>query len=208
MKVNDVPRTSFLWLAAARATIGILAIPMAPFLYREHFIVLVLMRPTKEVLLAAGFLIRQGNVGLVPVLLAAVPLLLLGVWQFFYLGRTYSKEIRAGNVPGIGGRVIRPDKVKTLQKILDKKGPRLVFLGRLAVFPSTMVATAAGAGKMPSRDFLVPDGLGGLTSTAITVGAGYFLGAAYEKASPLLTVVGVVALLGAAFLLGRYLRKT
>jgi membrane protein DedA with SNARE-associated domain len=104
--------------------------------------------------------------------------------------------------------VIRPDKVKALQKILDKKGPRLVFLGRLAVFPSTMVATAAGAGKMPSRDFLVPDGLGGLMSAAITIGAGYFLGAAYEKASPLLTVLGVVVLLGAAFLLGRYLRKT
>ena len=208
MGLDDVPRTSFLGLAAARVGVGILAIPMAPFLYREHFIALVLMRPTKEVLLAAGFLIRQGKVGLAPVLLAAVPLLLLGVWQFFYLGRAYSKEIRAGNVPGIGGRVIRPDKVKALQKILDKKGPRLVFLGRLAVFPSTMVATAAGAGKMPSRDFLVPDGLGGLTSTAITIGAGYFLGAAYEKASPLLTVLGVVALLGAAFLLGRYLRKT
>lgn len=207
MKLRSVPRTSFLWLAAVRVVVGILAIPMAPFLYREHFIVLVLMRPTKEVLLAAGFLIRQGKVGLVPVLLAAVPLLLLGVWQFFYLGRVYSKEIRAGDVPGVGGRVIRPDKVKTLQRILDMKGPRLVFLGRLAVFPSTMVASAAGAGKMSSRDFLLPDGLGGLTSAAITIGAGYFLGAAYEKASPLLTVLGVVALLGAAFVLGRYLRK-
>jgi membrane protein DedA with SNARE-associated domain len=207
VKLNDVPRTTFLWLAALRVGIGILALPLAPFLYREHFIVLVLMRPTKEVLLAAGFLIRQGKVGLGPVLLAAVPLMLLGVWQFFYLGRVYSTEIRAGEVPGIGGRVIKPDKVKKLQKGLDKKGPRLVFLGRLAVFSSAMVATAAGAGKMSSREFLVPDGLGALASVAITLGAGYFLGAAYEKASPLLTVVGVVALIGAAFVLGRFLRR-
>lgn len=208
MKLDELPRTTFIWFAALRMVVGILAVPLAPFLYREHFIVLVLMRPTKEVLLAAGFLIRQGKVGLGPVLVAAVPLMLLGVWLFFYLGRVYSKEIRAGEVPGIGGRVIKADKVKKLQKLLDKKGSRLVFLGRLAVFSSATVATAAGAGKMSSRDFLTPDGLGGLASAAITVSAGYFLGAAYEKASPLLTVLGVVALLAAAFVLGRFLRRT
>lgn len=208
MKLRDVPREVFVWLAGGRALVGLAAIPLAPFLYREHFIVLVLMRPTKEVLLAAGFLIRQGKVGLGPVLAASIPLLLFGVWQFFYLGRVYSGEIRRGEVPGIGGRVIQPDKVKKLQKVLDKKGGRLVFLGRLAAFPSTMVATAAGAGKMSSRDFLVPDGAGGLLSAVVTLGAGYFLGTAYEKASPLLSVLGVVVLVGAAVILGRYLRRT
>ena len=208
MKLRDIPRELFVWLGGARALVGLAAIPLAPFLYREHFIVLVLMRPTKEVLLAAGFLIRQGKVGLGPVLAAAVPLLLFGVWQFFYLGRVYSSEIRKGEVPGIGGRVIKPDKVKKLQKVLDKKGGRLVFLGRLAAFPSAMVATSAGAGKMSSRDFLVPDGAGGLLSVVITLSAGYFLGAAYEKASPLLTVIGVLVLVAGAVALGRYLRKT
>jgi len=207
MKLRDLPREAFLWLAGLRLVVGLAAIPLAPFLYRQHFIVLVLMRPTKEVLLAAGFLIRQGKVDLGPVLLASIPLMLLGVWQFFYLGRVYSKEIREGEVPGIGGRLIAPDKVKKLQKVLDKKGPRLIFLGRLAVFSSAMVGAAAGAGKMSSRDFLVPDGLGALASTAITLAAGYFLGAAYEKASPLLTVLGVLALAGAGVLLGRYLRR-
>lgn len=196
-----------LWLAAIRFVIGLAAIPLAPFLYREHFIVLVLMRPTKEVLLAAGFLVKAGKVSLLAVLAAAVPLMILGVWQFYYLGRAYRDEIRKGELPGIQGRILSADKVKKITKTLDKKGPRLVFLGRLAAFSSAVVATAAGAGKMSPRDFLPADGGGAILSAALSIGAGYFLGQAYEKASPLLSVVGVVALLGAAVLLGRYLNR-
>jgi membrane protein DedA with SNARE-associated domain len=207
MKTDGWMRTFLLWVAGFRVVIGIIAIPFAPFLYREHFIVLVLMRPTKEVLLAAGFLVRAGKVELVPVLAAAIPLMILGVWQFFYLGRAFSTEITKGEVPGIGGRILKPDKVTKVGKVLDKKGPRLVFLGRLAALSSALVAVAAGAVKMPSRDFLPMDGFGALLSAAIAIGAGYFLGQAYEDASPVLSVIGVAVLVGAAVLLGRYLRK-
>jgi membrane protein DedA with SNARE-associated domain len=200
-------RTILLWIAAIRVVVGIIAIPLAPFLYREHFIVLVLMRPTKEVLLAAGFLVRSGKVDLLPVLLAAVPLMLLGVWQFFYLGRAYSKEITGDGIPGIGGKLLPSDKVKKVCKILDKKGARLIFLGRLAALSSAGVAGAAGAGRMKSREFLPADALGAFASAGIALGAGYFLGQAYEKASPALSVVGVLVLIGAAILLGRYLKK-
>jgi membrane protein DedA with SNARE-associated domain len=204
----DRVRTPLLWLAGIRVVIGILAIPMAPFLYREHFIVLVLMRPTKEVLLAAGFLIREGKVDLFSVLVAAVPLMILGVWQFFYLGRAFCEEITKGEVPGIGGRIVNAKKVNQIGKVLDKKGSRLVFLGRLAAFSSAVLAAAAGACKMRPRDFLWVDAAGALVSAAIAIGAGYFLGEAYEHASPVISVIGVIALIGAAVLLGRWLKKS
>ncbi|MEA2452418.1 MAG: hypothetical protein QOG04_1128 [Actinomycetota bacterium] len=207
MKLKDAPRVVLLWLAVVRLVISIAAIPLAPFLYREHFILLVLMRPTKEVLLAAGFLIRAGKVDLLPVLLAAVPLMVLGVWLFFYLGRAYSKDIVKGEVPGIGGRLLKADKVKEMGKLLDKQGSRLVFLGRLAAFPSAVVAAAAGAFKQRPREFLPADGLGALVSISVAIAAGYFLGEAYEDASPVLSVIGVAVLVGAAVLLGRYLKK-
>jgi membrane-associated protein len=203
----QIPRGVILAVVAIRFVVGIVALPLAPFLYREHFIVLVLMRPTKEVLLAAGFLVRADKVSLLPVLLAAIPLVLVGVWVFFYLGREYRKEISDGEIPGIGGRVVQPKKVQKVQKVLDKRGPRLVFLGRLAVLSSAMVAAAAGAGKMKLREFLPVDAAGGLLSVAITVGAGYVMGEAYDEAGPWLSVLGVAALIAAGVLLGRYLRK-
>src|ERR1700752_1330877 len=74
MRKSPELRGGLLALAIVRIIIGIAAIRLAPFLYKKHFVVLVLMRPTKEVLLAAGFLIRLDKVWWVPVLAAAVPL--------------------------------------------------------------------------------------------------------------------------------------
>jgi membrane protein DedA with SNARE-associated domain len=169
--------------------------------------VLVLMRPTKEVLLAAGFLIRIGKVDLIPVLVAAVPLMVLGVWLFFYLGRGYSSDINKGEIPGLGARLIKPAKVKKTQEVLQKKGGRLVLLGRLAAFSSSVVAVAAGAGRMRSRDFLPVDAAGASLSIVLAIGAGYLAGAAYDEIGPWFTglTIGVLAL--GAILLGRYLRK-
>ena len=201
-------RTPLLWLAAVRAVLGIAAIPLAPFLYREHFAVLVLLRPTKEVLLAAGFLIRRGEVNPVVVVLAALPLLLGGVWQFFFLGRAFAEEIRSGeNLPKLAQRLLPPDRVKQLCGALDRKGPKLIFLGRLATFPSSLLATAAGTSKLETRRFLTADLAGGLLSIVEVLAAGYLLGQAYKAAGPWLTAVGVAALLAMLFVLGRSLTK-
>ena len=194
-------------IVGLRFIIGLLAIPLAPFLYREHFILLVLMRPTKEVLLAAGFLIRSGDVSLIAVVVAAVPLVVLGVWIFFVLGRAYSDEIEKGEIPGIGGRFLPADKVKKAEKVLDKRGGRLIFFGRLAAFSSALLAAAAGAAEMRWRDFYPADLAGALASTALSIGAGYVAGQAYESAGPWLSVVGVAVLVGAAVWLGRYLNR-
>jgi membrane protein DedA with SNARE-associated domain len=194
-------------LAGVRGLLALLAIPLAPVLYEDHFVLLVLLRPTKEVLLAGGFLVRQGEVNLLLLLLATVPLMILGVWHFFFLGRAYKKEITAGDVPGLGGRVLPMKRITAIRKVLAKKGARLVLLGRLAVLPSTVVAAAAGASTMPTRTFLLADGVGGVLSTIEVVGAGLLLGSAYKEAGPWLTGLGVVVLLGMMWVAGRYLRR-
>jgi membrane protein DedA with SNARE-associated domain len=207
--LNKSPRLRnwFLALAVVRILIGLAALPLAPFLYREHFMVLVLMRPTKEVLLAGGFLSKLGRVDLVPLLIVALPLTILGVWQFYYLGRQYADQIASGKLPGPARRLLPPDRIKKMQRLLRRKGLRLVFLGRLAAFPSTVVGAAAGSGNMPSRDFLPVDGIAALVSIAEVVGAGYLLGEAYDEAGPWITVAGVAALIAAAVIVARYLRR-
>jgi membrane-associated protein len=195
-----------LWLAAARALVSLAAIPLAAALWEDHFAVLVLLRPTKEVLLAGGFALRRHDVALLVLAAAAVPLLVLGVWHFFALGRLYGDELDA--LPRWARRVLPPKRVETLCTALTKRGAPLVVLGRLAAFPSSLLAAAAGASDMPVRKFLLADAAGAALSFVIVVGAGFALGEAYEHAGPWLTGVGVVALAALAVLFGRRLRKT
>ncbi len=207
MRTSSRLKVGLLALAGVRGVIGLLAIPLAPFLYEHHFIVLVLMRPTKEVMLAGGFLLRLGDVGIVPLLAAAIPLSIFGVWQFYLLGRQYADQIEKGKLPKWAKRILDRDRLKTMQKLLDRKGPRLVLLGRVAAFPSTVVAAAAGSGDMSSREFLPMDGIGALLSMAEVLGAGYLLGDAYKKAGPWITVVGVAVLVAIAVVIARFLRR-
>ena len=204
---KPVTRKLLLGFAVLRAILGVVAIPLAPLLYKEHFLVLVLLRPTKEVFLAGGFFARQGDVNLLLVVLAAIPLSIFGVWHFFLLGRAYAKEIHSNKLPGLAARVLTPERIEKFEKALDKKGPKLIFLGRLAILSSATIAAAAGAGKLEPKRFFPWDLAGGLLSIAYTVAAGWVLGEAYEQAGPWLTVAGVVALLGFAFILGRSLQK-
>jgi membrane-associated protein len=201
-------RGLLLGLAGVRIVVGIVAIPLAPFLYRDHFLLLVLMRPTKEVFLAGGFLARQGDVQIFALIPAAIPLSIFAVWLFFFLGRAYQQEIESDSLSGVSGRILTPERVKRFQVALDQKGARLIFLGRLAVLSSAAVAAAAGAAGMQTRKFTLVDLAGGLVAIAYTVAAGYMLGAAYERAGAWLTALGAVALAIFAYILGRALKDT
>lgn len=196
-----------LGIAAVRGALGLLAVPLAPALYEDHFMLLVLLRPTKEVLLAGGFLWREGDVSLPLLVLAAVPIAVFGVWLFFALGRAYGDELRKGTVlPKWGQRVLPPERVQALCRVLDRRGRGVVVLGRLTAFPSTLLAAAAGASGMKPRQFLPADSLGALLSFLEVIAAGYLLGEAYKRAGAWLTGVGVVVLVVVVVVVGRRLR--
>lgn len=206
--IAKLPRKPLIALAIVRIALAVVAIPLVPVLFKDHFLLLVLMRPTKELFLAGGFLVRQGDVNLILLILASIPLSIFGAWLFYLLGRSYATEIEEGNVPDLVARIIKPERVKQFEKILEEKGVKLIFLGRIAVMSSAAVAGAAGAARMTPRRFLPVDLAGGLLSIGYTVAAGYFLGEAYERAGPWLTGLGVVAFMGFAYILGRALKNT
>ncbi|HEX2053215.1 MAG TPA: VTT domain-containing protein [Actinomycetota bacterium] len=213
MKKSPERRKVLLALAFLRALLGLLAIPAAKFLYREHFLWLAVMRPTKEVFLLGAFLARTRNSPslLIQVALAGLPLAIAGVWLFYYLGRMYSREIKSGDLPGLSGRLLPPDKIKRLEKVLERKGSKLIFLGRLAAFPSSVVGATAGSTGMKSRQFLPPDGLGAVASIVEVMSVGYVLGGFFDKDDPVtswtITGLGIIAAFALMFLLGRYLRR-
>ena len=205
MDLSRVPRAPLVVLAVARLALGVIAIPLVPVLFKEHFLWLVLMRPTKELFLAGGFLVRRGDINLLLLILASIPLSIFGAWLFYLLGRSYEKEIDNGNVPDLVGRILKPERVRKFEKILDRKGVKLIFLGRIAVMSSAGVAAAAGAARLAPRKFFPVDFAGGMVSIAYTVAAGYFLGEAYERAGPWITGLGVIAFMAFAYILGRAL---
>lgn len=190
----------------ARGALGLLAVALAAGLYKEHFVVLALLRPTKEVLLAGGFFVRRGDVWILPLLAAAIPLNVIGVWASYLLGRSYAAELDDGvELPGLVGKVLPAHRVETLRGVLERKGSKVVLLGRLAVFPSTVMAAAAGASGMSMRDFAKADTAGLLLSIVEVVGLGYVLGEAHEEAGPWLTVVGAGVALVVLTIIGRKL---
>ena len=201
-------RVVLLVLAAARTVLGVVAILLAPALFDDHFVILVLLRPTKEVFLAAGFLIREGDVNVVEVVLAAIPLSIWGVWLFYFLGRAWAEEIQSGTgMPRWAAKVLPPDRIQRLCGVVERKGGRVVVLGRLAAFPSTLLGAAAGTSGLEARRFLVADGVGGFLAMAEVLTAGFLLGKAYEKAGPWLTAAGAAVLVGLVVALGRWLKR-
>lgn len=200
-----MPRKPLFVLAVLRLAVAVIAIPLVPVLFRDHFLLLVFMRPTKELFLAGGFLVRQGDLNLLLLILASIPLSIFGAWLFYLLGRSYEKEIDEGKVPDMVARILKPERVRKFEKILDVKGPKLIFLGRIAVMSSAGVAAGAGAARMAPRKFFPVDFAGGMFSIAYTITAGYFLGEAYERAGPWITGLGVIAFMAFAYILGRAL---
>lgn len=213
MKKTSKRRNILLALAGLRGALGILAILLAKFLYEDNFLVLVLMRPTKEVFLAGAFLAKQGDEPslFLEVLLAGLPLSLAGVWLSYFLGRQFSEEIRKGELPGLTGKILPVKKIRAMEKVLKKKGPRLIFLGRLAAFPSSVIGMTAGSTDMPSNKFLPGDGLGAVAAIVEVMALGYVLGSFFNKDDPAtswtITGVAVAATFGLLFLLGRYLKR-
>lgn len=201
-------RGLYLALAAARIVMAGGALLAAPWLYREHAAVLVLLRPTKEVFLFSGFLVREGDVAVPVVLVAALPLLLAGVWLFFGLGRAYAKDLEKAALPGLAGRILPKERLDQLRDVLEERGMRVVFLGRLAAFPSSLMAAAAGSAGVPWQQFVVADTAGALVSLGAVVGLGYGFGQAYEEAGSWVTGAGVLVLVVLAVFVGRSLSST
>jgi membrane protein DedA with SNARE-associated domain len=208
LQTLEVPRTALLGAAGVRAVLSIIAVPLAPMLYRDHIAVLVLLRPTKEVFLFAGSKVVDGEASVSVIVLAALPILLLGVWVFYALGRAYGEELGEKALPGIAGRILPKKRIDQLKDVLEEKGPRVVFFGRLAAFPSALMAAAAGASGVRWREFVVADTAGALVSMAALLAIGYGLGEAYEEAGPWVTVVGAVVLAGLLVVLGRALTRS
>ncbi len=194
-------------LGAARVVMQLAAIPLAPLLYRKHVGVLVFLRPTKEVLLFAGYAIENGDVSWYVVVICAIPIYFGGVWLSYALGYEYGPKMTRKALPGLLGRLLPRKRIQKVRKAIEKNGARVVFLGRLAAMPSSLIGAAAGVARFDVKRFLTNDAAGGSLAFALMVGLGYGLDEAYENAGPWLTGFGIAAFGAGAFFVGRTITK-
>lgn len=182
-------------LVATRVAASAIAIPLFPFLYRQHYFVLALLRPSPAVLAGGGFRARQTGVGLWQVAVAAIPMQFFAVWLYFAIGRAWAKEIgRDDRLPLFAARFLPPKRIQELRKVLRTRGTLVVFLSRFAIVPVGLVAVSAGAAKLEPRRYFTTDALAATLHTALAIGAGYLLGFAADRASPWVVVLGVAGL--------------
>ncbi len=197
-----------LWLAAIRTIAALVALPLLPVLYRHDFLVLVALRPSLGVLLLGAILARQGGTSLWAMLVVAVPLQLLIVWLYFLLGRAWQSDIDADDkLPFVAARLLRRNQVRRVREALKAHGIRLVVLARFAIFPTGLLAAAAGASDLKPARYFPADGLAFAAAAGLVVGAGYGLGLAQRQSDLWLTVIGAAGLIVLSGLLAWYVRR-
>lgn len=195
-------------VSVLRLALPLAAIPLAAALIPDDVPTLLMLRPGKEVLLLGGGLNRTGGDPTVAALFAAyLPLMTVGVWSFFIVGRAYGPRLRAGTGPAWLQRAVPQERLILASRVLGRKGPTIAILGRLAALPPTILAAAAGASTVDSRRYLLADLVGMVLSFASTVALGYALGGAYERGGPWLTGAGVVLLFVVINVFTRWLQR-
>lgn len=200
-------RRPLLAVSGLRYLVPILALPLIPLLTPDDVGLLTLLRPGKEIVLLAGGLTRtRATPGVLVAFLAYLPLMVGGVWAFFWLGRAYADDLRAGTGPAWLGRAIPPDRLELAQRVLARRGPAVAVIGRVAALPPTVVAAAAGVSDVRTRHFLLADLVGAVLSFGMVFGVGLALGSAYQRGGPWLTGVGLVLVVLAVGLVSRWLQ--
>jgi membrane protein DedA with SNARE-associated domain len=200
-------RNPLLALAVLRYLIPLAAIPLFPVLVPDRVALLTLLRPGREVLLLAGGLTRtQGDPGILPTFLAFIPLMVLGVWVFFALGRAWAEDLRTGDGPDWLHRMLPPERMEVGYRVLANRGPLFALIARIAGLPPTFVAAAAGASDVSSRAYLLADGVGAVIHFGMVFGIGLALGQAYERGGPWMTGVGLVLVIIAAIWVSNWLQ--
>jgi membrane protein DedA with SNARE-associated domain len=207
-RIPTAARRLALGVAAGRYALAFAAIPLIPWLLREHVAWLILLQPRREWLLLGGAQTQvQGTPAWWVLLAAYAPLMILGVWAFFVVGRAYQRTLRLGAGPRWVRRALPPAQIELWQGLLVRRGPTIAIFGRLAAVPPTLLAAAAGVSDVSARRYLGADLLGAALTFGVVLGAGYGLGTAYERAGSWLTGLGVVLLVVMAVLAARWIRR-
>ncbi|MDP9404045.1 MAG: VTT domain-containing protein [Actinomycetota bacterium] len=159
-------------------------------------------------LLAGGYLAHTGDVPVWAIAVAGIPMQVLAVWLYFALGRVWAADLeRDDRLPFIAARILRPAKVRALREALREGGLSVVATTRFAIFPTGLIAAAAGASGLDPPRYILADGAASAVTTVLALGCGYGLGVAYDRAGPWLAAIGLCGLVAVTTLVTLLARR-
>ena len=94
----------------------------------------------------------------------------------------------------VTARLLQPEQIKRLRRVVRADGAWLIVLARFAIFPTGLLAATAGASELKPAEFFVADGLGLTAATGLVIGSGYGLGVAQHRAGVWVVIVGIAGL--------------
>ena len=166
--------------------------------------------PSELIMPLGGFYVQQGQLALVPVVVAGLLGTVLGALPWYGIGRLINEEriehwlSRHGRWIGIS-----PDELARSRRWFSRYGTALVFWGRLVPGIRTLISVPAGIELMPLTPFLLWTTAGSLIWTLLLTVAGMVLGEGYNNVElwidPLSKVVKVglvIAVLAGGIWLG------
>ncbi|MEB3171717.1 MAG: DedA family protein [Synechococcaceae cyanobacterium] len=153
--------------------------------------------PSELVMPLAGFLIQQGRLQLLPVLLAGLLGTVLGAWFWYGVGRLINEQrlehwlARHGRWLGL-----RVEDLARSRRWFSRHGVAVVFWGRLIPGVRTFVSLPAGIELMPQALFLAWTTAGSLLWLLCLTLAGQALGTGYGRVAglikPFARILGVL----------------
>ena len=165
--------------------------------------------PSELILPLAGFYVGEGELNFVLAVLAATLGSVVGALILYAIARRggrplvmrFSKILR-----------VTDEDLDKADEWFDKRGSWVVLLGRLVPGARSLVSIPAGLSEMPVARFTLLTTAGSATWNTALIGAGWALGANYDKVGGVLgpagTIILTVAVLGGiAFIVWNYRRR-
>ncbi|WP_216901767.1 DedA family protein [Synechococcus sp. CCY 9618] len=158
--------------------------------------------PSELIMPLGGFYVQQGQLSLIPVVLAGLLGTVLGALPWYGIGRLVNEQRiehwleRHGRWIGIS-----PRELQRSRRWFNRHGTALVFWGRLVPGVRTLISVPAGIEMMPLTPFLLWTTAGSLIWTLALTLAGLALGEGYTNVelwiAPAARVVKLLLLLAA-----------
>ena len=152
---------------------------LTPFIaqwgYAAIFVIVILGNvglpvPEETVLTVSGYLIWQGRLRPLPVVLIAIASAVLGDNVAYWIGRRY------GRVALTRFLKVSPERIERMQGLVLRYGMLAVFVARFVAGLRFMAGPLAGTTGLSPLRFFIANLLGALVYVPVAVGVGYAIG--------------------------------
>lgn len=158
--------------------------------------------PSELTMLPAGYLVHEGQMDLVSVLIASILGTIGGSYFNYWIAKRYGRGLflRYGKY-----FFMTPEKLLKLEIFFAKHGSISTFTGRLIPGVRHCISFPAGLANMDLKKFFIYTGLGGAIWMSTLIAVGYYIGKNQELAMKLmptikLAMIGVIAVLIVGYL--------